>query len=206
MSGVSRKVVSPKAACLSLLAASALFVAACGGSSSSSTQAPRPPVQAAHHVAPIPQFLGNDKVQASSSRPVKARPPAPGTDDDEVNSTGAKPVNPCALVSRAEAQTIIGAPVAKAVEAPQGPTCVYSPQGAKSLITLAVESMHFSKIQPQAQLRDRISVTIHGHTAYCGVVGTPTMIVPLPAGKYLSVTAPCPIAASFAAKALSHIA
>jgi hypothetical protein len=200
-------VAARKVAGVPLLAASALFIAACGGSSSSSsTQALRPPVQAAHHVSPVPQFLGVDQVRASSTTPVKARPPAPGTDDDEVNATGAKTVNPCALVSRAEAQTIIGKPVANAVEAPQGPTCVYSPAGAKSLITLAVQSAHFSKIQPQSQLRDRISVKVHGHTAYCGVVGTPTMIVPLPAGRYLSVTAPCPIAASFAAKALSRIA
>jgi hypothetical protein len=31
------------------------------------------------------------------------------------------------------------------------------------------------------------------------------MIVPLAPGRFLTVTAPCPIAASFAAKALSHI-
>ncbi len=192
-------------ACVPLFVSTALLFGACGGASSS-TQALRPPVQAAHRVPPIPQFIGVDQVHSSSSAPVKARPPAPGTDDDEVNSTGAKTVNPCTLVSRSEAQAIVGEPVGQAVVAPQGPTCIYNPQGAKSPITLAVESEHFSRIQPQTHLRDRISVTIHGHVAYCGVAGSPTLIVPLPAGKFLSVTAPCPIAASFAAKALSRIA
>jgi hypothetical protein len=144
-------------------------------------------------------------VSATPKHPVKAREQA-GTVDDEINSSGAKPLDPCALVSREEAQAILHKPVGKPVSAPQGPTCIYSPQSSKSVVTLAVESQKFSKVEPQAQLRDRMSVTVSGHTAYCGVAGTPTMILPLSAGRFLAISAPCPIAATFAAKALTHIA
>jgi hypothetical protein len=158
-------------------------------------------------VAPIPQFVGAAArdVHVTRTGPVKARPPQPGTIDDEVNASGAKTLDPCTLVSRSEAQAIVRKPVGKPVDAPQGPTCIYTPKGGKSLITLAVEATDFSKVQPQSQLRDRMSVKVRGHTAYCGVAGDPTMIVPLTTGRFLVVTAPCPIAASFAAKALGRI-
>jgi hypothetical protein len=155
-------------------------------------------------VPPIPRLLGSDRVIPSRSGPVKAREQA-GMVDDEVNASGAKTLNPCTLVSRTQAQAILGKPVGQPLDAPQGPTCIYKAQGAKSFVTLAVEAAHFSTLKPQAQLRDRILVPVAGHTAYCGVAGAPTMIVPLTAGRYLTVTAPCPLAASFAAEALSHI-
>jgi hypothetical protein len=210
----------PVASVLIPLAAT-LLLAACGGSSSPSSSSSASSssssasahiasarVQAARKVAPIPQFVGAaaHDVHVTPTGPVKARPPQPGTIDDEVNASGAKTLNPCTLVSRSEAQAIVGKPVGKPVDAPQGPTCIYTPnRGRKSLITLAVEATDFSKVQPQSQLRDRMSVKVKGHTAYCGVAGGPTMIVPLTTGRFLVVTAPCPIAASFAAKALARI-
>jgi hypothetical protein len=210
--------------------AAALLLGACGGSSSSpsaasssSSSSPssaaaasasrsgpgasaigRSQVEAARQVRPISQYLGSDQVRPSSDRPVKARAQV-GMIDDEVSATGAKALDPCSLVSRAQAQTILGKPVGRPVDAPQGPTCIYTPQGAKSLVTVAVIATNFSTIQPQAHLRDRMSVTVSGRAAYCGVAGAPTMIVPLTPGRFLTVTAPCPIAASFATKALSHI-
>jgi hypothetical protein len=204
-------------ACVLSPLAAALLLAACGGSSSSSSTSPSASsaqahiasagVQAARKVGPIPRFVGAaaHDVRVTPTGPVKARPPQPGTIDDEVNASGAKTLNPCTLVSRSEAQAIVGKAVGKPVDAPQGPTCIYTPKGAKSLITLSVEATDFSKVQPQSQLRDRMSVKVHGHTAYCGVAGSPTMIVPLTSGHFLVVTAPCPIAASFAGKALARI-
>jgi hypothetical protein len=209
-------------------AAASLLLAACGGSSttgdasttpsgahggrSSSAAAvsdaagvARSKVEAARGVSAIPRLLGSDTVIPSRTGPVKARSAA-GVVDDEVNASGAKTVDPCTLVGRAEAQAILGKPVGQPVDAPQGPTCIYKAQGAKSFVTLAVQAAHFSTVAPQSQLRDRISVSIAGHTAYCGVAGSPTMIVPLTAGRFLTVTAPCPLAASFASKALSRIA
>lgn len=202
--------------------AAALLLAACGGSSSSpsssaSASASSPSssdahvaaarVQDARKVAPIPKFVGAAArdVHVTATGPVKARPPQPGTIDDEVNASGAKTLNPCTLVSRSEAAAIVRKSIGKPVDAPQGPTCIYTPKGAKSLITLSVEATDFSKVQPQSQLRNRVSVKVNGHTAYCGLAGSPTMIVPLTTGRFLVVTAPCPIAASFASKALGRI-
>jgi hypothetical protein len=149
--------------------------------------------------------VGRDVVKTGEHHVSSAR--GIGTEpNDEVNSSGAKKIDPCMLVTRSQAQAILGKPVAALTEAPQGPTCIYRPRGAKSFITLAVESENFSKVEPQSQLRDRISLKVAGHNAYCGVVGTPMLIVSLANGKFMSVAAPCPIAASFATKALARLA
>jgi hypothetical protein len=207
--------------CAVLPVAAALLLGACGGSSSSpstssvassasSSSASVPKgvvgarVQAGRGVTPISKFLGADQVRPTRRGPVRARAQA-GMIDDEVSTTGAKALNPCSLVTRAQAQAILGKPVGQPLDAPQGPTCIYTAQGFKGPITLAVVATDFSTVKPQAHLRDRMSVTVSGHAAYCGVAGSPTMVVPLTPGKFLTVTAPCPIAASFAAAALSRI-
>jgi hypothetical protein len=198
-----------------LAGAAALLLSACGGSSSSSSSTAagtasaaadngHAPVQTARDVHPAPQALGAGKIIPSQSSPFKARQSS-GSVDDEVNASGAKTLDPCTLVTREEAQAIVGKSVGTPVDAPQGPTCIYSVQGAKAPVTLAVQALHFSTVKPQSQLRDRITLSIAGHSAYCGVAGTPTLIVPLSAGRFLSVVAPCPIADSFAAKALGRI-
>jgi hypothetical protein len=215
-----------RGACVALPAAAALLLGACGGSSSSSSPSSGPSassapsasaaaaaathgvvggrVQAGRGVVPISKFLGADEVRRTRRGAVRARAQA-GMIDDEVSTTGAKPLDPCSLVTRAQAQAIVGKPVGQPVDAPEGPTCVYTASGFKGPITLAVVATDFSTVKPQAQLRDRMSVTVGGHAAYCGVAGSPTMVVPLTRGKFLTVVAPCPIAASFAATALSHI-
>ena len=183
-------------------AIAALLLAGCGGSKSAqvaTVSSTATTVTTSH--APIP--LGKDKIKRITGKPVPAQG-ITGAPNDEVNASGAKKVDPCTLVTRAEAQAIVGKSVAAPIEAPQGPTCIYRADGGKSFITLAVESLAFSKVLPQSQLRDRISVTIAGHTAYCGNAGGQQLIVPLANGKFLAVSAPCPIAAAFAKKALSR--
>jgi hypothetical protein len=195
------------ACALATIAAGALLLGACGGSTSSTTSnVADQPVQTARRVTPVPKPLGAgaDIVSASHGGPVKARKPG-GSIDDEVNASGAITINPCTLVTRAQAQAILGKPIGQPVSAPQGPTCIYKARGTTRVITLAVESLKFSTVAPQSQLRDRLSVTVSGHRAYCGVASGPTMILPLPAGRFLQITAPCPIAATFAARALPHI-
>jgi hypothetical protein len=150
------------------------------------------------------QPVGRDIVSDQGHQVYRAR--GVGTEpNDEVNASGAKKQNPCTLVGASEAQAIVGKPVGEPTEAPQGPTCIYRPQGATSFITLAVESKDFSKIEPQSQLHGRMSLTVDGHPAYCGTAGAQTLIVPLLGGKFMAVSAPCPLAASFAAKALSRL-
>jgi hypothetical protein len=194
----------PQLACVVLCASAApLLIAACGSSSPNAVV--HPPVQAARKVPTIPHFVGAGSVHASGSSPVRARPPQPGTTDDEVNSSGAKTLNPCTLVSRSEAQAILHRMVAAPVEALQGPTCIYKPRGAGNFVTLALEPTGFSKVKPQSQLAHRTSLTVGGHAAYCGSAGGPTLILPLAGGQYLAVAAPCHVASAFAAKALSRV-
>ncbi len=111
--------------------------------------------------------------------------------------------NPCTLVSRAQAQTILGKAVGSPVEAPLGPTCIYRPVGAKRFVTLTVESIDFARVR--AQIRNRTQLDVAGRTAYCGVYGQPTVFVPLASGRVLAVTASCAIGAKFAAEAVSQL-
>ena len=111
--------------------------------------------------------------------------------------------DPCALVSRAQAQAIVRRPVGAPEEAPLGPTCIYQPRGAKTFITLSLEALEFAKVRPA--IRGRIQYAIGGRTAYCGVYGQPTTFVPLSDGKVLDVKAPCAIGRLFAAKAMTRL-
>ncbi len=133
----------------------------------------------------------------------RARAPYKGTDDDERNETGAKPVQPCALVTRSEARSILGGPVATPESAPQGPTCIYRAKNAKSLVTVSVAPTRTSILGRRR--RSSIRLKLGGRRAYCIKYGALSLLVPLSGGQVLDVTAPCPIAARFAAKALPRL-
>jgi hypothetical protein len=126
-----------------------------------------------------------------------------GADDDENQATGAKPVNPCALVTRAEAGVIIGRAIARMTSAPQGPTCIYQARGAKRPVTLAIQATSLATLRRQSKELGRVSVK--GRRAYCIKLGSVRTLVPLSGGRVLTVDAPCPMAASFAAKALARV-
>jgi hypothetical protein len=111
--------------------------------------------------------------------------------------------SPCNLVSRARAQAVIGKPIDEPIEAPQGPTCIYSPEGAKSFITVAVQSMPIERIKKQ--IRNRRQVDISDRAAYCGTYGQEVLYLPLERGKVLSVTAPCDVARRLAIAALPRL-
>ena len=49
------------------------------------------------------------------------------------------------------------------------------------------------------------AVTVSGHRAYCGHLGTQILLVPLPDGQMLSVSAPCAVARQFAAAAMNRL-
>jgi hypothetical protein len=122
---------------------------------------------------------------------------------DEQRGTGVKPLDPCTLVTRAEARAIVGQPIAALHQAPQGPTCIYQVRSAKSLITMAVQNTPFTA--PAQRAKNVTRVTLRGHKAYCVKRGGLVMLVPLSTGHVLNVTAPCPIAAGFASKALARL-
>jgi hypothetical protein len=106
----------------------------------------------------------------------------------------------CSLVSRRQAGAILGAPVRKPFEAPQGPTCIYRPQQGKSTLTLAVQTASIKQLRQQ-MLRPR-ALRVAGRPGYCGVVGLPMLYVPLSHGRVLTVGGRCAVAQRFAATAL----
>jgi hypothetical protein len=122
---------------------------------------------------------------------------------NEQRGTGVAPVNPCSLVTRAEAGAILGRPIVGLHQAPQGPTCIYEPRKAKGLVTMAIELTPFDPKQQPAKNVTR--VTLRGHHAYCVKDHGLAMLVPLAAGHVLRVAAPCPIASGFASKALARL-
>jgi hypothetical protein len=213
-----------KLLCVIQVLAAGLLISACGGSSST-----RPATEpGAQNAASEPSLAGpkaNRDTPAKANRDpvtngVVTHRPFHGTGGGEVNddnpgnadAPGAGhtdvrrapgPSDPCTLVSRAEAQTIVGAPIDKPLEAPLGPTCIYRPASAKNLITLTVESMDVAKIT--AHIRNRRHLDVSGHAAYCGNYGQPTTFVQLASGRVLTVTAPCAIGVRFAAKALPRL-
>jgi hypothetical protein len=198
---------------LTMLVCSLLLLSACGSSSSthpgnaSYTQSSsKDRVTAAHAEAPAPR----DPV----SRGVVVHKPLHGTGGREINDdnpgnadVGHNPYagqnNPCAYVSQAQAQAIVRRQIEAPQEAPLGPTCIYQPVGAKSMIAVSIEPITFAKIKSNVRNRSRFS--IRGHTAYCGDYGQPTTFVPLGDGRVLNVAAPCAIGRLFAADAISRL-
>lgn len=213
--------------CATLFALAALLVAACGGSShtpsaaSSTASASTAATSASASVTasgasdspghPHRLPAGRDIVSAGTGktihRPIRGTGGAEINDDnpgraDSGSGTATGP-NPCDLVSQAQAQAIVGAPVASPQEAPLGPTCIYEAHGGKEPITVAVETVEFAKIKPM--IHHTTKVVVAGHTVYCGDYGRPTTFVPLAHGQVLNVSASCSIGMRFAEKALSRI-
>lgn len=111
--------------------------------------------------------------------------------------------DPCSWVSAAEAAAILHAPTVREIEGSLGPTCLLELKNRKS-VTLTVESVHLQRELAQMKHKPaRLSVA--GHTAYCGVLGTPLLFVELGKAQVLQVSAPCSVAKALAATALPRI-
>jgi hypothetical protein len=194
-----------------ILASCVVLLSACGSSSptkSSTTRSSR--AAAAEAAATETAKTHRDKVSegVTTHRPLHGTGGAEINDDNPGNAdagggTATGQDDPCKLVSRAEAQAILGKPIDAPQEAPLGPTCIYQPVGARTFVTLAVETVDFALIKPRIRHRTRIDVA--GHTGYCGVYGQPATLVPLADGKVLNVTASCKIGTLFSVKALSRL-
>lgn len=161
--------------CGALLAAAALSVVGCGGGAA----------------------------DGGATATQRARHPK-GAIDHEVAASAVRPSNPCALVTMAQAQAIMQSAIRAPVLAPQGPTCIYASRASMQQVTISILSgLHATAYE--ATLRDRMRVKVGGRHAYCGVAGGPTLRMPLRDGRLIDVSAPCPIAAAFAADALSRL-
>jgi hypothetical protein len=202
-----------RAAVVLMLAVPMTLLAACGGSSSSPTRIADSPSglpQASRGLARATPQTGVGGVGSVAPDPVSTRPgpararaPYPGTDDDEVSSSAARPLDPCTLVTRSEARAIVGRAVSAPVKAPQGPTCIYQPQHANSVVAVSVRTMRLSA--PRQPGRGLVDVTLRGHKAYCLQRGSLILVVPLSGDRALNVAAPCQLAARFATAALSRL-
>ena len=165
--------------------------------------------QVAPHRHPAPGTQSVRKVGSDGAHPagqsgkVQRAKPTPAASGDDNNTSSVKPPNPCKLVSISEAQTITGGEIAGRVEAPLGPTCIYSRARSKVPITLAIEAQSFSQVAHH--LSKRKAVTVGGHLSYCGRLGTEMLFVPLSGGRVLNVTAPCSIAERFATLAVGRL-
>jgi hypothetical protein len=115
-------------------------------------------------------------------------------------------------VTQQQVAAIIRQPVARTVVAKLGPTCVYVPGGARAHlrkhghsieVTIAVSPMSFK--DAVASLGAPTTFTVTGHRSSCGVIGHPITYVSLAYGHVMTVAAPCPLAASIAKIALTHL-
>jgi hypothetical protein len=220
----------PKGLSIALVCVVAFALGGCGGSSShqSTTQAgtqtaratpaqSNPDVGAAQAQISRPQQLAlganhaRTKARARDADKIHATGGAqraratPAASNDDVSSTGATgPLNPCTLVSRSQAQAIAGAPVKTAIEAPLGPTCIYTFSHPKPDITLALESANLSQLTRQMVKRQQVMVA--SKRGYCGRLGSEMLFVQISTGQVLNVTAPCAVAQRLAVIAVGHLA
>jgi hypothetical protein len=204
-----RSISVAKLLCLIPVLAAALLVAGCGSSSSTRSatvagannalaKSAHDPVSSGvviHHA-----FPGTGGGEVNDENPGSAG--APGAAATEVRRAPG-PRNPCTLVSRTEAQGILGRPIATPVEAPLGPTCIYRPVGANNLITLTVGSVDLARVR--AHIRNPTQRDVGGRTAYCGDYGQPITFVPLARAGTLTITAPCGIGFHFASEAVRRL-
>jgi len=202
--------------CMTLLVVNVLLITGCGGSSSSSSSSSHTAGAAAAESSfnkPATNTAGQAPHDPVTDGVVKHRP-LHGTGGKEINDDNpgradsgnqstAGQSNPCALVSRAQAQAIMRGPIEAPQEAPLGPTCIYQATGTKDFITLSIQPRSFATVSPA--IRHRTRFTLAGRSAYCGVYGQPTTFVPLNNGRVLDVTGPCRLGRLFAAKAIAEL-
>jgi hypothetical protein len=200
------------------IAGTATLLAACGSSSST----PSADTSTIHTTAAAAQAAAVEAVATKAAKQhrdkvstgVVVHRPLHGTGGSEINDdnpgkadVGNNPAageeNPCRLVSQAQAQAILGKPVAAPQEAPLGPTCIYQPQGEKTFVTLTIEGVKLVQLKPH--IRHLTRLELDGRSGYCGIYGQSTTFVQLTNGKVLDITAPCNIGRLFAARALPRL-
>jgi hypothetical protein len=178
----------------------AALLSACGGDSK-----PSPPGSPDNPLVaqPTPEASPTGRSNEGSAAPKAAAQPGY---QSLVERQGRKPrsrFTPCNLVTKAQAQAIVGAPIHDPLEAPKGPTCIYRTQDGKSFITVAVQSLDFAALKRRIHKREQVNVS--DRSAFCGVLGDPVVYVSLPNHRVLSVAAPCKVGRRFATTALGRL-
>jgi hypothetical protein len=174
-----------------------MALAACGGSGD---QASGPAAKSTSQGSSNYIVASNDTISNDDSPSVGQYPE--GQDNDEVSPTGADVEEPCRLISKAQASAILGEGVQTSVGA-QGPTCIYTPNGAKPQMTVAIEQTSLQDLREHATKATGLAV---GSAAgWCLDYGSTSVAVELEEGRVLRVTGPCSVAARFAARALPSV-
>lgn len=193
----------------------AALASGCGSASHHSALPPSPTTRPAAPGTTTTTPAGAAAVTTTTVPPAAASPSLPpgspelgslGADnskDDEGTTPVTTVVNPCSLVSGAEAAAILSAPVARPVEEPMGPTCVYRTTSGTATVTVSIQTLDVNQVRPLMQ--DVVVAAEAGHTTYCGNYGQPTLLAPLTRPSALEIVAPCPVAQQFAARALPRI-
>lgn len=188
------------------LATLAILVGACGGSGGDQAVpgSPSNPVaatgEAGSEVAPEVQQAGAEPEAGTADGA-----PPPGYENlvGDQSKTPAERFTPCNLVTKAQAEAIIGTPIREPVEAPQGPTCIYRSATGGSFVTLALQRADFEAVTSQLRRPRRLDVA--RRRAYCATSGLPTLYVSVSGGRVLTIAAPCATATRFAARAAPRL-
>jgi hypothetical protein len=109
--------------------------------------------------------------------------------------------DPCSLVRHADVEAATQSTIARVTVAPLGPTCIYQFAGSRPEITLALDSTPSPTVIATGTVRVRIGRS-HG---YCETLGRQRLLVSLPHGRTLAVTASCTVAVSLARAAMARL-
>jgi hypothetical protein len=182
-------------------AATTQFTSASTGSSGSESSGSSAGDSSAGAGAPQAQVKEKDPVsEGAAAVSIEPRNAPLGVDNDEIQTTGAKVIQPCQLVRRGEAAAILGSGTT-AAERPQGPTCVYSNAGRT--VTLAIEDNSVKQLTAGA--RKATKVKVGGKTGWCIRYQSTAVIVGISEGRVLRADGPCQAGVRFVSKALRHL-
>jgi hypothetical protein len=184
------------------LATAGLGVSACGGSSPPPPGSPERPLVATQPTGTGAGAAGGRSNEAAAAAGTAAKPGYESLLDAQSRHPRSR-FTPCNLVTRSQAQAILGARLLEPVEAAQGPTCIYRSKDGRSFVALAVQTLDFARLRPHLKLSRRLRVG--ARTAYCGTYGQPMLYVPLAGGRVLSVAGRCAIATQFARRAVRQL-
>lgn len=187
--------IGARSPCLTVLLLATALLAGCGGSSKPSA----PPG------SPQNPLVAQTEKSGPASEAAPAAAAKPGY-QSLVESQASKPrsrFTPCNLVTKAQAQAIVGSPLRAPLEAPRGPTCIYRSQDGKHLVAVAVQSLDFSKLK--RRIHERQAASVANRNAFCGTLGAPVLYVELPRRRVLSVAARCDVGEQFAKAAVRRL-
>jgi hypothetical protein len=176
------------------------LLAGCGGGSSAATGAGAANASAVVSSSSSSQLSTDAVTNSDGVTEITSAVYPTGKDTDEENTTGAKPIKPCRLVSKAKAEGILGTHVT-VTERLQGPTCVYAGSGRQ--VTLVVERASIKALREGA--RKATPVTVAGRPGWCVRYESTSVIVSAGGGRVLQVNGPCAAGVRFASVALPQI-